>query len=127
VAASWYEGDEEIGWAEGLHEDWWPNLVCMTPPLAAISGITALTLLGKATLPPDLRQLSGLQRLVACVPARSGLLAWGAEPLTGLTALSRLVVAGDMPGERLNEVSASGQAAERGVFQDTEVHCLPAV
>jgi hypothetical protein len=72
--------------------------VCAMPPLAAVPGLTTLALWGYATLPPDLRQLSGLQTLQACL-SETEQLQWGAQPLTGLSALSRLVVGGILPGE----------------------------
>jgi hypothetical protein len=62
--------------------------------------MNVLTLFGQVTLPPDLRQLSQLEDLVAwvseSVPVSMG---WGTEPLTGLTSLEYLALGGVLPGD----------------------------
>jgi hypothetical protein len=95
---------DEWEWDYRLEDAWEAAHVCVVPPLAAVPALTTLTLWGFATLPPDLRQLSGLQTLQACLSG-SEQLRWGAEPLTGLSALSHLVLGGVLPGKMLHALS----------------------
>ena len=71
------------------------------PAMAGLAALTALELVGNASLPPDWRQLSALQRLRVILDssASSQDFIWGSPPLTSLTALTRLEVRGLMPGE----------------------------
>ena len=92
---------------EGTEEDYnYPNdagYEWVEPPaMAGLAALTELALVGGTSLPPDWRQLSGLQRLRVTVGAGEGdadAFDWGSAPLTALTALTHLEVRGLMPGE----------------------------
>lgn len=79
-----YGTDVELTSATELYPEWAP-----LPAMAAVTGLADLRLYRLAGLPPDWRQLSGLQTLKVCHSCVEQF-QWGAGPLTSLTALTRL-------------------------------------
>lgn len=85
--------------------DNWEHCVQLEP-LAGLTALTELCLVELVELPPNFRQLSNLQPLSVTQGHSSGHdpFNWGSQPLTGLTALTRVgIVQGyygtELPGE----------------------------
>jgi hypothetical protein len=110
------EADYEYPYLEGVVE--WVSL----PTMAGLAALTALELVGAASLPPDWRQLSALQRLHVSVSKEFAAnehnadeedwrFEWGSGPLTALTALTSLSIDDGsdyealMPGEAVPVLS----------------------
>ena len=87
-----------------MHGDGAPYGVAALPPLAGVPGLTELRLAGAVLPLPDLRQLASLPYLaldhhIEGRPPQP--FAWGSQPLTALTALTRIDLSStQQPGAR---------------------------
>ena len=91
----------------------WADVAAL-PSMAGVRGLTERRLFGFANPPPDWWQLASLRRLVlrhyCCGPQ----FAWGHEPLSALTALTRIDLHGATPPGALLQSRARGAASAGG-------------
>jgi hypothetical protein len=95
------------------------------PPLAQMSSLTKLRL-HWAQLPPDWRQLSGLQSLrIGASQPPYNMQDWGQGSLAGLSSLTRLELANlwRMPGEQHSHNKSAGCRAWADVHCTQHVQC----
>mgnify|MGYP001810173252 CR=1 FL=1 len=102
IHAHWgTEEDEAEGGADYPDTDGYDHWV-RPPPLAALTALTSLEIVGCASLPPDWHQLRQLKQLAVDVDWESehslGPPLAGADSLSLLCSLTRLELASSMPG-----------------------------